>query len=189
MDNYASFDSSATGDKIFDKGQGLAPFTAASLTLGEIKKTPFLFTSAHHKGFFEKQQETWEEGGWKSEVADLFFNGENWKRIQKQIKDAVWKETKGKFILKADQHRERLYPVLQSVYEENAEFRTTRPVREVKRLNVLVVKEIMPGILDSLIGYYRYLEDVNKPIEPLDRPMYVGGGTNRVLPSMTTTFF
>ena len=62
-------------------------------------------------------------------------------------------------------------------------------VRQVKKLNKLVVNETVPSIITNIKSYYGYLDDINKPRELIRRPINVNNKGSKVLPSVTTTLF
>ena len=122
----------------------------------------------------------------ETELSKMFFSNENIARVQKKIKVAVYNKTKGKYKLVEDQDETDLYLLMRSVYLENAKHLKSHLVRQVKILNETVIKESVPGIITNIKQYYSYIDDINKPIQPIDRPMNINSAGRKTLPSVTT---
>jgi hypothetical protein len=71
-----------------------------------------------------------------------------------------------------------LVSVMRSIYEDTSE-QPTKIVKQVKRLNDLTIKQIIPGMLSNLEQYYGYLNQINKPINPIDLPINVNQAGRR----------
>lgn len=121
-------------------------------------------------------------------VYKLFFSDENIARIQKKIKQQVYNDSKGQYKLDVDQNERDLFIVMRSIYLDNAKNLNKAIVRQVKMLNEIVVRTVMPDIMTNIKQYYGYLKDINTPLKPLMRPMNVNNAGRRTLPSMTTVW-
>jgi len=173
-DDYSLLGSKCDNNKLSPSRENLHEFHPALLTGSNKNKD---MRDIALKGIQEK-----------SELSDLFFSVGNMKRLQKMIKKAVYEKTKGKYKLDTDQEERDLYIFMRAVYMEEGIFIEGQVVRQVKRLNKKVIEEIVPGIITNLKQYYGYLEEINKPITPIDRPMNVSNAGRKTLPSITTTF-
>lgn len=118
----------------------------------------------------------------------LFYSPDNIKRIQKMIKEEVTKRTFGKFKLMADQREEDVLVVMRGVYLGNTKFLPNQIVRQVKLLNKLVIDFVVPDIITNIKQAYSYIEDINKPLEPIMRPLNVNNAGRKLLPSLTTVW-
>ena len=99
------------------------------------------------------------------------------------IKQAVFEKTRGEFKLDVDQDQKELFIVMRAIYIEHSRNLPGQIVRQVKRLNAKVIEEIVPSMITEIRQYYGYLKDINKPIEPIMRPMNVSNAGRLILPS------
>jgi hypothetical protein len=122
-------------------------------------------------------------------LSNIYFSSENTQRIQKLIKQAIFIKTNKKFRLDSDQDPKEIFLSMKAVFIENAQLNTKMPIREVKRLNNLVVETTVPGMLTHILQYYGYLKDINQPRELINRPINVNHAGRKTLPSVTRVFF
>ena len=123
-----------------------------------------------------------------SELSKLFFSDENIKRIQRLIRKEVYRRTNGQFKLEVDQELRDVFIAMRAVYMEHSRFLPNQIVRQVKRLNMKVIDESLPGIITEIRQEYGYLKEINKPLTPIARPQTVNSAGRRQLPSITTTW-
>jgi hypothetical protein len=166
---------------------GVPAMDKNNMTLQDIYRTPFLFLNDHRKDYKNMMSTALKGIQTNSELSKLFFSDKNFKRLQDKIKKEVFKRTHGQFRLDADQEQRDLFIVMRAVYFEHARFLPGQIVRQVKRLNMKVVDEVLPGMITELRQYYGYLKDINKPLTPIPRPLNVNNAGRRTLPSITTT--
>lgn len=172
----------------YDRGQGIPKINKNNMTIQDIYRTPFLFTNCHIKDYNGMAQLALKGIQTESELSKLFFSDKNIQRLQKKIKEEVFKRTNGKFRLDVDQEQRDLFIAMRAVYMEHARFLPNRIVHQVKILNQKVIDEILPGILTEIRQYYGYLMEINKPLIPIPRPINFSNKGRRTLPSITTTF-
>lgn len=194
MSNYAPFTTKPPfygreGEPLYDRGQGVPAITEHNMTIQDIYRTPFLFIQEHRNNYKEIGKNALKGIIVQSELSKMFFSDENIKRIQKMIKKEVYKRTRGEFRLDLDQDLNDIYIAMRATYLENARFLPGQVVRQVKRLNIRVVSEIVPGIITELRQYYGYLKEINKPLNPIDRPINANNAGRLQLPSITTSWF
>lgn len=127
------------------------------------------------QGFFEK-----------NEITKIFFSDENMKRIQKKIKEEVYKRTQGQYILDEDQNESDLMIVMRALYLDKCKNLEEQPIRQVKLLNQQTVDYIIPDMITNIKQYFGYVKDINKPLTPMMRPMNVNNAGRKLLPSITT---
>ena len=175
-------------DAFYDDGTGVPPITDNNMTVQDIFRTPFLFIQQHHKNYPNVAVTALKGIQTESELSKLFFSDENFKRIQKMIQKAVLVRTNGEFKLDVDQEQRDIFITMRSVYMEHARFLPGQIVRQVKRLNQKVIEEVVPGIITNIRQYYGYLKEINKPLDPIPRPLNVSNAGRRTLPSVTTTW-
>lgn len=121
-------------------------------------------------------------------VTLLFFSKENIDRIQKLLRKEILKRSYGKFKLTGDQREEDVLVAMRAVYLGNAKFLNYQPVRQVKLLNKLVVDFVAPGMLTNIKQAYSYIDEINKPIQPMTRPLNVNNAGRKLLPSLTSVW-
>uniref|UniRef100_A0A6C0E8Y7 Minor capsid protein P8 central region domain-containing protein n=1 Tax=viral metagenome TaxID=1070528 RepID=A0A6C0E8Y7_9ZZZZ len=126
----------------------------------------------------------WQE----TKLTKVFFSNENMKRIQKKIKQEVYNRSKGKFKLEEDQEESDLFLVMREVYLMEAKHLPNHIVRQTKILNDKVVKAIIPDMMTAIKQYYGYAQDINKPLQPIMRPMNVNSAGRKMLPSLTSVY-
>ena len=171
----------------YDRGQGVPKLDEFNTTVQDIYRTPFLFLQEHRQNFKDKVNIALKGVQCESELSKLFFSDENIKRIQKMIRNEVFRRTKGAFRLDVDQELSDLFLAMRAVYLEYARFMPTEIVRQCKRLNEKVVYESIPGIISELKQYYGYLKEINKPLTPIPRPINANNAGRRSLPAISTS--
>lgn len=191
--NFASYDNipPAYGREpsgFYDRGSGVPQLNVNNTTVQDIYRTPFLFLQEHHKNYSNMVTTALKGIQCESELSKLFFSDTNIKRLQKQIRNEVFRRTRGEFRLDIDQEHQDLFLVMRAVYMEYARFLPNGIVRQVKRLNQKVVDESISGIITNIKQEYGYLKEINKPLSPIPRPINVGHSGRRTLAAPTTTF-
>ena len=172
----------------YDRGAGVPTLDKNNMTVQDIYRTPFLFLQEHRKNYKNMASTALKGIQTKSELSKLYFSDENIKRLQKKIRKEILAKTNGQFRLEVDQEQRDLFIVMRAVYMEHARFLPGQIVRQIKRLNEKVVDDIIPGMITELRQYYGYLKEINKPLEPIMRPMNVNNAGRRTLPSITSVW-
>lgn len=124
----------------------------------------------------------------KNHITIVFFSDENIKRIQKKIKEEIYKKTKGQYVLDEDQDESDLTIVMRAVYLDKCKNLPGQAIRQVKLLNDQVVDYIVPDMISNIKQYFGYIKDINQPLIPMMRPMNVNNAGRRLLPSITTVW-
>ena len=60
---------------------------------------------------------------------------------------------------------------------------------QVDELDDLVIKEAGPGTVSEVLAHVGYLNLINNPITPIDRPVNLSSAGTRTLPSITNIIF
>lgn len=191
--NYASYSNrppyyGKEGEAYYDRGSGIPKLNKDNMSIQDVLKTPFLILQDHRKNYNNMAEDALKGIQCDSELSKIFFSDENFRRIQKKIKREIYLRTGGQFKLDVDQEPRDVYIVMRSVYLEYARFLPGEIVRQVKRLNLKVIDEVVPGMITELKQYYGYLKEINKPLTPIPRPMNVNNAGRRTLPSVTTVW-
>lgn len=136
-----------------------------NMTIDDIHKNSFMMKtpskSYSHMTKIIKQQVDVD-----SDLGKIYFSKKNIARVQKNIKTQVYEKTKGKYRLDTDQDTKDLFIIMKNIYLTNAKYIPGQNIRQIKRLNQKVVDEVVPDIIGTISQYYKYLDDINKPIIP-----------------------
>ena len=124
-----------------------------------------------------------------SPLGEVFFCPENIARLQKQIKKEIFIRSNGKYKLTIDQNETDLLVVMRAVYISDALNSPYKIVHQVKELNHRTIERIIPEMLSMIKQDQKYLDELDKPINPIPRPINVSRAGRLSLPSVTSTFF
>ena len=191
--NFATFDNrppmyGREPEAFYDRGSGVPVMDETNMTVQDIYRTPFLFLQEHRKNYTNLASTALKGIQSESELSKLFFSDDNIKRIQKKIREEVFKRTNGEFRLDVDQDLTELFLAMRAVYMEHARFLPGAIVRQCKRLNEKVVSEQIGSIVTNIKQEYGYLKEINKPLNPIPRPLNMGNKGRKTLPAVTTTY-
>jgi hypothetical protein len=125
----------------------------------------------------------------KTPLGELFFSRANVSRIQKMIKKAVFDRTNGKYKLTADQNLSDLLIVMRGCYLDDAQNNPYQIVHQVKVLNHKTLERIAPDLVSNLIQNQNYIEQLDKPIDPIPLPVNVNNKGRKAMPSISNIFF
>ena len=121
-------------------------------------------------------------------LGEIYFAPENILRIQKQIKREVFIRSNGKYKLDVDQNESDLLIVMRAVYISDAKNLPYKLIHQVKELNHLTIERIVPDMLSIIKQDEEYINQLDKPIDPIALPVNVSRAGRLSLPSVTTTF-
>lgn len=122
------------------------------------------------------------------EVGRIFFSNDNLKRIQNMIKKEVGIRTNNVFKLDEEQDYNDLVIAMKAVYYEHNRFVPVEIVRQVKVLNRKLIDYIMPDIITQIKQSYSYIQEINKPLEPITRPLNVNSAGRKSLPALSSVW-
>lgn len=122
-------------------------------------------------------------------LGELFFSQENINRIQQKIKYEVFKRTNGKYKIEVDQNESDLLIVMRDVYISDALNNPYKLVHQVKLLNHKTIEKILPDMISMIKQDDEYINQLDKPIDPIPLPVNVSKAGRLSLPSVTTIFF
>ena len=121
-------------------------------------------------------------------VSDLFYSRDNMKRIQKLIKKTIYERTKGAFKLEEDQDESDLMVAMNAVFLENSKFLPYKFKTQVKELNRRTIEYVIPDMIVAIKQSYRYIKEINSPLQFLPRPMNVNNAGRKTLPALTSAW-
>lgn len=122
----------------------------------------------------------------QSPLAALYYSRENIDRIQKQIRREIYRRTNGKFKVFKDSDELDMQVVMDSIFDDHAKYLPNQIIRQVKALNKHTVDLVVPGAITQIDQTSKYLKQLDKPIQPMDRPINANNGGRRTLPSFTS---
>ena len=102
-------------------------------------------------------------------VTKLLFSPKNIKALQDSIRYYVFKKTQQNI---SNQSDEQLYIIIRAIALEFGNFVVPDPVKEVTRLNMMIIDRCVNNIIVELVEYNRYVNDLSKLPVPLDNPHY-----------------
>ncbi len=102
------------------------------------------------------------------DVGLLFFSKSNVNNIQKTIKNIVLKTLNVE--LTENQNTESLLMVMRHVYLQDGRFLKYNINEQVGMLNKKLLNIIMPDIITGIKQQLGYIEYINSPLTPIDRP-------------------
>lgn len=119
----------------------------------------------------------------ESSLSTAFFSKENIEHVQILIKNCVFKASNGGIILEVDQDLTDLIILMRSVYFEYGKFLPLNINDQVKELNKLVLKNIVPNMITEIKQNQEYLRVIESPLVPIPLPLNLNDG-KRSLPSL-----
>lgn len=152
-------------------------------TYNNIHDTPFVFIQETNNKSNNMGNRIIRDIHIENEVNKLFFSKENIKRIQRLIRSEINERTNGEFKLTVDQDEKELSIVMRGIYLQYAKNLPYRITSQVKTLNKYVINDTVPKMITEIKQYYGYLKEINKPIEPIMRPMNTSNAGRLILPS------
>lgn len=118
-------------------------------------------------------------------VSMLYFSDENIDRIQKMLRNEVYRRTNNKIKLIGDQDHTDLLVNMQRIFVDNAKNLPCQVVRQVKELNKHTINVLVPDLITNSRMHAKYLKDISSPIIPLPLPLNVNRAGRRSLGSNT----
>lgn len=160
------------------------------VTEHDINNKDFITTQDHcnkYKGMVQTASRVMKQET-NGKLRKLFFSSKNMKRLQKQLRKEIFISTNGKYKMSVDQDKNDLLVIMISVFKNHALHSPKNIIRQTKNLNKIVIETILPDIITNIKQYYSYLSDINKPLEPIARPVNMSNKGRRIGESITTTF-
>ena len=96
-----------------------------------------------------------------------FFSDFNMKVIQRGLKQYVYDKVKVKI---DSQSRDALIALMQAVFITNAENPYGDVTDQIKFMNKRVIEKASEQVLSGVAQYYGYIDDIDKPLSPMDLP-------------------
>lgn len=122
----------------------------------------------------------------KSQLNQLFLSQKNMNIVQDMIRYGVFQRINEKI---SKQSEMELLIIMRAIYLQNARFMHSNITDQLKRLNKIVVDEVVPGLVSNIKQYYGYVRDASQNPRVIDRPINLSNKGTRVLDSVTTKLF
>ena len=111
----------------------------------------------------------------KSILNQLYFSPQNFQNIQDIIRYKIYINSDKKYII-GEQDPIELEIIMRSIYLQYSRNNYDNVTEQIKRLNNIVVEEVIPKILANIQQYLVYLKDKSKPYNGgslVERPINV----------------
>lgn len=121
-----------------------------------------------------------------SGLSQIFFSDKNILKINNKLIKTIYNISEEKFII-PHQKKESLLIVMRWVWQGYAKNLPYKIKKQIRELNCIVIDEIVPGIITNLKQQVDYIEEINKPLQPIDRPINVNH-LGKTLPPISDIF-
>lgn len=111
-----------------------------------------------------------------------FFSQKNIDVLQVSIKNELFSRTNKRFVLEEDQDENSLKIVMKYIFTEHGN------VDSVEKLNSKLIEYVMPDILSGVKQYIGYVDKINSPLDPINRPLNANKKGRNQLRSVTTVW-
>tara|TARA_A100001015_G_C14672861_1_gene587573 strand:- start:130 stop:627 length:498 start_codon:yes stop_codon:yes gene_type:complete len=110
------------------------------------------------------------DGGWsKSLLSETFFSKSNIQILQNNIRDGVYKLSKGQFQI-AEQSCDQLKMIMRSLFLQSSLNLPNNITQQIQALNSLVLKFCIPQIYSEATSYLKYIHDASTLVVPISNP-------------------
>jgi len=185
--SYEAFVDGSNGDRGFQNSSKNAFKLNETMEANPKTRSDFVFFQEHGQNLDTRAKDAMRDTFENHDLAQLYFGKENIQRIQKQLKKEFYIRTKGAFLLETDQDDNDLLIAMRAVYYEHSKFRSNKLVQQVKDLNRMSIEYMLPDMISQAKQEYEYLREINRPLQPIARPINVHSG-KQILPPMTDRF-
>jgi hypothetical protein len=120
-------------------------------------------------------------------LSDVFYSKENFALINKQLILTVYKRSNKQYLV-GPQRIDDLTLAMRWVWNEYARHLAYDITEQIRELNGIVVKVLLPDIITNVEQKIGYLKDISNPRVPLALPQNVNI-SNKTLRSMTDVLF
>jgi len=102
-------------------------------------------------------------------VTKILFSPKNIEALQNSIRYYVFKKTQKNI---SNQSDEQLYIIIRAIALQFGNFVVPDPLKEVNRLNMMIIDKCVNNIVVELLEYNQYVNDLSKLPIPLENPHY-----------------
>lgn len=115
-----------------------------------------------------------------NKISQIIFSNNNINALQDAIRYQVWLKTEKKYVIDRQSDTE-LKIIIKAVYLENARFDEPDTLKEIKRLNMIIIDYCLSKILPEINIYMRYKSDIEKLPIPLNRGEFISSKGTKTL--------
>ena len=153
-----------------------------------FNEVPFLAFQEHKKQYNKIVTDAYKTYGSNSALSEAFFSEANIKKVQKGLTYYVIRRTGNKVIIE-DQPIEDIIIRMRGTYYTHGRFLENNIDKQVKELNMITIKELIPECITEIKQRLGYLRDISRPPAPMDQPMNVSSSGKRTLSSTSNIIF
>jgi len=151
-------------------------------------EVPFLAFQEHRKNYHGIAEEAYKTFGTDCKLSEVFFSRENIRKIQQGITYYIKKITKNKVLID-DQPTEDIIVRMQYTYYTYGKYLQTNVDQQVRELNMITIKELLPEIITQIKQYLGYIKTISRPPDVMDQPINVSKTGRKTLPSTSNIIF
>lgn len=152
-----------------------------------FNQVPFLFIQDHRKDYKSAMDDALGNLQSSSELNEIFFSENNITYIQKKVTELINKMTKGKIIIDDQPYLDVLIK-MQYTYYMYGRFLQNDIDAQVKELNYITIKEMIPEIITQVKQQLGYIRDISRPPFQMPLPMNVNKAGRRTTRSISSIF-
>jgi len=115
-----------------------------------------------------------------NKISQIIFSNNNINVLQDAIRYQVWIKTDKKYVIGRQSDTE-LKIIIKAIYLEHARFDDPDILREIKRLNMIIIDYCLSKILPEINIYMRYKNDIDKLPIPLSRGEFTSAKGTKTL--------
>jgi hypothetical protein len=122
-------------------------------------------------------------GNWEhTPLSNAFFTRSNATRIQRDLKQSVYRMSGPKKYIIDDQDVDELKMIMRAMYLQYAKNETFNIEGQINELNKLVIDWAAPRIMSEISQYNYYLNDISHLPIPLEKPLNMSSAGTKSLP-------
>lgn len=122
-------------------------------------------------------------------LSKTFFSKENINLLQNTIIQKIRFKSNNNYLIDR-QSDEELIIIMRSIFLTNSKNNDTNIKLQIKELNHLVLEYCIPNIITNIKQHLQYLEDIDKPVIPIEPPKNVSiAGEKTLQPNIGFTKF
>ena len=164
-------------------------FHTGNLSWKELQKHPFLFLQEHKQDYKSYAEAAIKGLECPNMLNQVYFSKANMDIVQHRLKQFVfwetWKQSGTHYVI-GPQDDTKIIVVMKYVYETYAKNLPFNIKEQIDELDDLVIKEAGPETVSEVLCHIGYLNHINNPIEPVDRPKNMSIRGTKILPSVST---
>lgn len=112
-------------------------------------------------------------GVWENTtLSRVFFSEGNVQILQNGLRAGVYKRSGERAIVLPPQSIDVLKTFMRDTFLQYATFEEGNITKQVERINMLLLEQLVPMLYSEAIGYLKYLEDQSRLVVPLELPQH-----------------